>query len=301
MECNIEGRKINMQKSNWSGRAFASLCTLVSFVLLGLTGIILFVEPQGRVAYWTRWSFLSLEKDQWGNIHILSGLLFLVTGGFHIYYNWNPLMKYLSSRVETSLRHKRELAISSLILLWILASGIWGLPPLAYVSDLGETVKNAWITAPELEPPFGHAELVSLRTFCKKQRIPLDQAMEALRKAGFRIDNPKNTLAEIADSKGTSGMEVYKVIKKLEDRSEIMAPDKAWTPERIEETFAGTGVGRKSVSWITEEMGIDPDTAYQRLKQTGIEAGADDKINELAERHGTTPIEVLTVILMGKK
>jgi hypothetical protein len=47
----------------------------------------LYIEPHGRVAYWTKWSFLGLEKDQWGNIHIFSGLLFLVAGGFHLYYN----------------------------------------------------------------------------------------------------------------------------------------------------------------------------------------------------------------------
>ena len=235
-----------MSKKNWSGRAFTSLCSLAGFIVLFFTGIILFVEPQGRVAYWTKWSFLGLEKDQWGNIHIFAGLLFLVAGCFHLYFNWNPLMKYLSSRIESSLRHKRELAISGLIFLWIMVSGIWGLPPLAYVSDLGEVIKNSWVTSPELEPPFGHAELVSLRTFCKKQRIPLDQAMGELRKAGFRVDSPKNTLAEIADSRDTSGMGVYKVIKKLEAKPEAMEPGKAWTPESVEEAFAGTGVGRKN-------------------------------------------------------
>ena len=114
-----------MNDKYWSGRAFTSLVSLVSFILLCLTGIILFVEPHGRVAYWTKWSFWGLEKDQWGNIHIYSGLLFLIAGGFHIYYNWKLLIKYLSGKVETSLRHKRELALSGLILLWIAVSGIW--------------------------------------------------------------------------------------------------------------------------------------------------------------------------------
>jgi len=76
-----------MNANNWSGRAFVSLLSLVSFILLGLTGIILYIQPHGRVAYWTKWSFLGLEKDQWGNIHIFSGLLFLMAGGFHFYYN----------------------------------------------------------------------------------------------------------------------------------------------------------------------------------------------------------------------
>ena len=256
-----------MSNRNWRGRAFTSLCSLVSFILLLLTAIILYIEPHGRVAYWIKWNFLGLEKDQWGNIHLFSGLLFLVAGGFHLYYNWKPLIRYLSGKIETGLRYKRELMISSLIFLWIIASGIWSLPPLVYVADLGEAIKSSWVTSAELEPPFGHAERVSLKTFCKKQGIPLDQAMAELRKAGFKVNNPDKTLGDIADSKGTSGMGVYAVIKKLEPKPKTMKPGSAWTPEMIEETFAGTGVGRKSIGQIIKDHGLDQKTVYQRLKR----------------------------------
>ena len=289
-----------MSNRNWNGRAFTSLCSLVSFILLCITGIILFTEPHGRVAYWTKWNFVGLEKDQWGNIHIYSGLLFLVAGAFHLYYNWKPLVKYLSAKIETALRYKRELVISSLIFLWVLASGIWSLPPLSYVTDFGETIKNSWVTSPGLEPPFGHAELVSLKTFCKKQRIPLDQAMAELRKAGFKLNNPDDILDEIASSKGTSGMEVYEVIKKLEPKPEVLKPGAAWTPEKIEETFAGTGVGRKTIGQIIKDHGLDHKTTHQKLKDRGIKAKDDDKIKELADRHDSTPIKILTIILTDK-
>ena len=287
-----------MSEKNWSGRAFVSLLSLVSFILLGLTGIILYMQPHGRVAYWTNWSFLGLEKDQFGKIHILAALLFLVIGGFHLYYNWKPLMRYLSGKIEKALRYKRELVISSLILLWILVSGIWALPPLVYVNDLGEVIKNSWVTSSGMEPPFGHAELVSLKTFCKKQRIPLDQAMVELRRAGFKVESPKNTLAEIADSKQTSGMGVYEVIKKLEAKPEAMKPGAAWTAEKVEETFSGTGLGRKTIGQIIKDLGLDPNRVYQRLKGVNIEAKDDDKFKKLADKHNTTPIKILTIILV---
>ena len=288
-----------MNKRNWSGRAFISLCSLVSFILLCFTGVILYLEPHGRVAYWTKWHFLNLEKDQWGNIHIYSGLLFLVTGGFHIYYNWKPLMKYLSGKIESALRYKRELLISIIIFIWITVSGIWSLPPLVYISDMGEVIKNSWVKSPELEPPFGHAELVSLQTFCKKQRIPLDQAMLALRDAGFTVDSPESTLSEIAESKRTSGMGVYEVIKKLEAKPQAMKPGGTWTAETVEETFAGTGLGNKTLSQMIKEMSLNPDNVYQRLKAIGIEAGDDDRLKRLAEKNNTTPIKLMTTILVG--
>ena len=287
-----------MSEKRWSGRAFTSLCSLVSFVLLCLTGIILYVEPHGRVAYWTKWQFLGLEKDQWGAVHIFSGLLLLIAGGFHLYYNWKPLIKYLSGKIESALRYKKELGISLCILLWIVVSGIWSLPPLVYVSELGESIKNSWITSPELEPPFGHAELVSLQTFCKKQRIPLDQAMMELRKAGFKIDSPKSTLTEIADTKRSSGMGVYEVIKKLEAKPEAMQPGAVWTPEKIEEVFSGTGLGNKTIGQIVKEMELEPEKVYLRLKEAGVEAQGDDKLKQLANENNTTPIKILTVVLI---
>ena len=289
-----------MNNSNWHGRAFISLCSLVSFILLLLTAIILYIEPHGRVAYWTKWNFLGLEKDQWGNIHLFSGLLFLVAGGFHLYYNWKPLIRYLSGKIETGLRYKRELMMSSLIFLWIIASGIWSLPPLVYVADLSEAIKSAWVTSAELEPPFGHAERVSLKTFCKKQGIPLDRAMAELREAGFKVNSPDKTLGNIVDSKGTSGMGVYAVIRKLEKKHRTMKPGSVRTPGMVEETFAGTGVGRKTISRIIRDHGLDPNTVYHRLKKAGIEVKDDDKIKEVADKHDSTPIKILTIMLVDK-
>lgn len=287
-----------MHEVKWSGRAFTSLSSLVSFILLCFTGIILYIVPHGRVAYWIKWHFGSLEKDQWGNIHIFSGLLLMVAGGFHLYYNWKSIVKYISRKIENALRYKRELLISTLILLWIVISGIWSLPPLVYVSNLGETIKNSWVTSPELEPPFGHAELVSLQTFCNKQHISLDMAMMELRKAGFKVDNPKNTLAVIADTKNSSGMGVYEVIKKLETKPAAMVPGFVWTAEKIEETYSGTGLGNKTIGQIIKDMELEPNAVFQRLKIVNIEAKDDDKLRRLADKHSTTPLKILTIILL---
>ena len=69
----------------------------------------------------------------------------------------------------------------------------------------------------------------------------------------------------------------------------------------VEETFAGTGVGRKSISQIIRDHGLDNKTVYQRLKGVGIEVRDDDKIKKLfADKHDSTPIKILTIILVDK-
>ena len=57
--------------------------------------------------------------------------------------------------------------------------------------------------------------------------------MMELSKAGFKVDNPKDTLADIAESKNTSGMGVYEVIKKLEAKPKAITPGTAWTAEKV--------------------------------------------------------------------
>jgi hypothetical protein len=78
-------------------RRITSLTAALSFLLMVLTSIILYIVPQGRVAYWADWKLWGLTKTDWGNIHINLGLLFLIALFIHIYYNWKPLINYLVS------------------------------------------------------------------------------------------------------------------------------------------------------------------------------------------------------------
>ena len=79
-----------------------------------------------------------------------------------------------------------------------------------------------------------------------------------------------------------------------------MKQGSVWTPGMIEEAFAGTGVGRKSLGHIIKDHGLDPKTVYHRLREGGIEAEENDKIKEIADSYDSTPIKILTIILVDK-
>lgn len=128
----------------------------------------------------------------------------------------------------------------------------------------------------------------------------MEPAMAALRDAGFKVNNPDETVGDIGDSKVNSGMGVYEVIKKLEPKPETMKPGAVWTPRMIEEAFAGTGVGRKSIGQIIKDHGLDPKTVYHRIKEGGIETEDADKIKEIAAKYNSTPIKILTIMLVDK-
>jgi len=119
-----------MAKNRIHKRGLTSFFTLFGFMIMSVTGLVLYIVPAGRVAYWVTWELIGLTKTDWGNIHILSSILFIVAGIFHTYFNWKPLMNYFKSKITTKIKLRRELIISTVVSLWIIVSSIWPIPPL---------------------------------------------------------------------------------------------------------------------------------------------------------------------------
>ena len=68
-------------------REITLLTAELSFLLMVLTSVVLYIVPQGRVAYWADWRLWGLSKSDWGNIHINMGFVFLVALALQITYN----------------------------------------------------------------------------------------------------------------------------------------------------------------------------------------------------------------------
>ncbi|MCS7203403.1 MAG: hypothetical protein NZ809_03015 [Thermodesulfovibrio sp.] len=66
--------------------------------------------------------------------------------------------------------------------------------PYSLIIELSDYLKSLWVKSPEYEPPFGHAELLSLEEFSKRRQIDLQQAIEALRQKNIKLASPKETL-----------------------------------------------------------------------------------------------------------
>jgi hypothetical protein len=52
-----------MSTKTLHSRGFASLLTTFSFIVMSISGILLFIVPQGRIAEWTDWRMLGLTKS----------------------------------------------------------------------------------------------------------------------------------------------------------------------------------------------------------------------------------------------
>lgn len=114
----LEERKGSPIKHHWGVtmlRKIISLTTFFSFVLLIISSVMLYVVPEGRVAYWADWRII-FTKAQWGDLHITGGALFLVAGLWHTFLNWKPVMNYIRGAKDGS---RKPLLAAALICLFV--------------------------------------------------------------------------------------------------------------------------------------------------------------------------------------
>ena len=168
-------------------RKTASLTALLSFLLLMLTSVILYIVPAGRVAYWADYQLFGLSKTEWGNLHINLGVLFLLAILLHTVYNWKVLATYLKNKVKQFKLFTLEFNLALLITLLFAVGTYCAVPPFSIILQFGESL-SAKANAFYGEPPYGHAELSSLKTFTSKLGLELDESVRLLLTAGIEIE-----------------------------------------------------------------------------------------------------------------
>jgi hypothetical protein len=286
-----------MIKNKQSTRSLIAFLVTWAFLVLTVTGIVLYVVPHGRIAFWTHWSMLGLEKEQWAGVHMMFGGIFIATGVLHLYYNWKPFKKYLAERAKGHIQVKQELVVSVALAGLIIALSLLDLPPASWVFAWNEQIKRTWVSSPELEPPFGHAEESSLAGIARRMDLDLPSAIAALEAEGIRFDSERDSLDKIARANGITPMAIYGVIHRFEIPAEPAALT-GLTPEDVEARYAGSGLGRKSLRELWEKIGLDQVTTLSRLEQAGVSAGPEDNLRQLAEEYGDTPIGLLKIMLI---
>jgi hypothetical protein len=70
------------------------------------------------------------------------------------------------------------------------------------------------------------------------------------------------------------------------------------TPEAVEEKFAGSGVGRKTVTEVASPMNMDTTEINDRLAALKIELKEGKAVTQTAERNDPPPLELLKAILI---
>lgn len=71
---------------------------LYSFLIMVISGAMLFISPFGRLGMMIQWEFFGLDKMQWQALHLIFMLIFTLAGFLHIVYNYKAIKNYLKSK-----------------------------------------------------------------------------------------------------------------------------------------------------------------------------------------------------------
>lgn len=266
-------------------RKITSLTALVSFVLEMLTSVILYIVPQGRVAYWSDWRLWGLSKTQWGSLHVNLGVLFLIAICLHTYYNWNPIVAYLKNRAAELRIFTKDFTVAFLLTLVFALGTYWELPPFSTIIAIGDQIKEA-AAKKYGEPPYGHAEQSSLITFCKKVELNLDASLTRLAAAKIRVTNPSQPIAEIARLNNLNPKAVY----------EAMLPPELPGQDKALPNSPPAGFGKRSLAEICQEYNLDITIVLQEFAAHKITAREAMSIKEIAMENNTSPMDIFELL-----
>lgn len=227
----------NKTKKSFNFRAFVSVLACLSFVLMAVTGLVLFFTPSCRIARETSWIFWGHDKEQWAAIHVWFSIAFVIASLFHIYMNWVALTSYFKTKLHNGFAFRAEW-ISVLVICSIFyIATVYEVAPFSSLIAWKETFKHGGTGPVEQGRRFGQAGMralerqfspgtearvpdtcgdeehakqqaghraargtgqKTLEEFCTDEWINLSWAIERLSKAGFTVKE-KMTMREIAN------------------------------------------------------------------------------------------------------
>ncbi len=271
-------------------RKITSLTAGLSFLLMLLTSVILYIVPQGRVAYWADWRLWGLSKSDWGNIHINMGFVFLAALCLHIYYNWKAITAYLKDRARRMKVFTPDFN-AALIITVIAALGTYFMvPPFSWVITLSERIKDG-AAVKYGEPPYGHAELSSLKTFTQKLDLDLAKSMDLLERAGYAAEDDQVTLAALAKRHGVAPQQLYLTIQTT---SEKTADDD--TGVGILPDSPPPGTGTLLLADFCARYNLNLKQIIRDLNAQDIAASADMSFKQIAADKGLGPTDLFEII-----
>lgn len=267
-------------------KRIASLTSFVSLLFVLLTSAVLYIVPQGRVAYWANWTLWGLSKEQWTAIHINVGILFLIALVLHTSYNWNNITLYLKDKGRQMKVFTSDFNVALVLTVLFVVGTYAEIPPFSTIIAINSQFKE--VAAQKYgEPPYGHAELSSLQSFARYMDIELTDALQGLTAAGYTVVNDTQSLNEIAAANNVAPQEIY--LAMLGNGASATAVETM--PKK-----PAQGIGKMTLRALCGKYGLDTESVIKSLAEKNIKAREGMSLRQIAELNGIRPMEVYRMI-----
>jgi hypothetical protein len=277
---------------NW--RSFASLMLFLGFLVMLVSGSILYISPRGRTANWSGWGILGLGKEEWASVHITAAILLILVACLHLFFNWSIFFNYLKSRRTSGFHLRKELFASLVVTVACFFGTVWDLPPFGTVVAFSGSMKDYWERNTSAAP-VAHAEELSLAKVAEQAKIEPEELAARLRAAGYSLPDIQVPFKEIARLNQVTPNKLY-------EAASIPAPrgpggrGQGNRGQHAGGGGGGRGYGRMTLGELCIQESIALDQAISRLSGRGITATEDQSVRDLADQLNINPYEVLPVL-----
>ncbi|CAG35593.1 DUF4405 domain-containing protein [Desulfotalea psychrophila] len=279
-------------------RQIVSLLLLVSGIMEVFTSVVLYIVPAGRVAYWSGYRFLWLSKEQWGDMHITLGVLFLLAAVLHCFVNIRSIVNYFRNKARKFSFFNTKFLIALILSLYVAIGTLYRLTPMNYVLTWGEEFSQ---TANQKygEPPYGHAEMSSLTMFCKRMNLDLDRASELLTANGIQFAGPATPISEIAVENGRIPQDIYQIIRSAKAQPKVRQNGQGQISAKVTPIFPDlppAGFGNMTIGSICQQYEVLPSHLLAELQNRGLLIDEMDTVKEVGVKNNTSPMTVFELI-----
>lgn len=195
-------------------RSFTSITLFFSFCALVLSGLAMYLRPEGSVALWIDWSLLGLSKNGWEGVHTFFSIMVGIFSVIHLLLNGKALLRYLSGKWKVGLKRRRELFASIGIVCAFLILSVFRIPPVGEIMDFRDNIKHGDYSV-IIIPPEPDFEKKPLSYVLRSVNMPADFVLDRLRDLGLIISNDQESLQDIAKKNKSNPQAVYMQITQL--------------------------------------------------------------------------------------
>ena len=130
-------------KKSYSWRVFTSFGLFLSFFMLLVSGVMLYIFPARSPG--VIWELGGLTKPAWQDQHIIFGFAFSLLSLGHLFLvNWPAFLSYLKTKTAQGMQRPAELLTIVILSLVVGFGTSFGIQPFSAILDFGKKISNSW-------------------------------------------------------------------------------------------------------------------------------------------------------------
>ncbi len=194
-------------KFNW--QSFISIGLLLSFFVMLVSGIVLYIAPEGSLSRWIGWDILNLSKKQWEYQHTIFSYLFILFSIFHVFkINWSYLISYFVVE-KFKMINLKEIIVAVVITVFIFMGTLFNWSPFRNIIQFGNKISDSYAENVEMSN-IPDAEKLSLKDFAKEVfNVSYSDLVSNLEKFDFDKVDENSTVIDFCNLNDITPEEFY--------------------------------------------------------------------------------------------